>query len=140
MSENNENKIKDQVQKEYLETVQRRTDAVQASGDIPEMFTFTHNDRQWVLTLPRSVMAQKRLLHIQGEYFAKQTYEAEEEMLKLFAQNATVDGRPVSLNSLTMGEIEVLKLAYMDGLLLPLFLGGENEVQKYKQAAVLNLR
>ena len=37
------------------------------------------------------------------------------------------------------GEIEVLKLAYTDGLLAPLFLGGDREVRQYMEATVGHL-
>lgn len=135
MAEKNEKTVNEQ----YLDLMSKITERAQSSGDIPETFVYTHNEHQWVLTLPRSVMAQKRLLHARNTFFQTNTYEAEEEMLKLFAQNAKVDGRDVNLNQLSMGEIEVLKIAYMDGLLLPLSLGGETAVMNYMKATVENL-
>ena len=136
MAEKNEKTVNEQ----YLDLIARVTEVAQKTGDIPEMFTYVHNGHQWVLTLPHSVMAQKRILHARNKFFAEQTFDAEEQMLKLFAQNAKVDGRDVDLNQMTMGELEVFKVAYMDGLLLPLSLGGENEVLKYMQATINNMK
>lgn len=136
MAEKNEKTVNEQ----YLDTIKRHTEAAQASGDIPEMFVYEHGGKRWVLTLPRSVMAQKRLLHARNEFFARGSYEAEEALLEMIAQNAKVENREVILNQLSMGEIEVLKIAYMDGLLLPLSLGGEKAVLNYMEAAVKNMQ
>ena len=124
----------------YAEIIGKQIDAAQESGDVPELFTYSHNGKKWLLTLPHSVMAQKRLLNCRAQHMASPDDFAKEEMfLRLIAQNAKVDGRDVVLDQLTLGELEVLKLAYTDGLLAPLFLGGDREVRKYMEAAVQNL-
>ena len=128
------------VNKQYLDIVERQIEQAQASGDIPETFVYQHENHNWVLMLPRSVMAQKRLVHLRNEYISRGTYEAEEALLIAMAKNAKVDGRDVVLEQLTIGEIEVLKIAYMDGLLLPLSLGGEHAVLKYMQATIDNVK
>ena len=66
-------------------------------------------------------------------------FALEEAFLRMIAQNAKVDGRDVVLDQLSLGEIEVLKLAYTDGLLAPLFLGGDREVRQYMTEAVGHL-
>lgn len=123
----------------YAETVQEIIKKEQDSGDIPSEFVYDFGGKRWVLLLPHSVMTQKRMLFARNNYFATGTYEAEEELLKLIAANSQVDGRPVVLNQLDMGEIEVLKLAYMDGLLLPLSQGGNNAVLTYMKQTVEKL-
>lgn len=124
----------------YAETINKQILAAQESGDIPELFTYTHNDRKWVLTLPHSVMAQKRLLNARAQHMTNpEDFSLEETFLRLIAQNAKVDGRDVVLDQLSLGEIEVLKLAYTDGLLAPLFLGGDREVRQYMEATVGHL-
>lgn len=128
------------VHEQYLETIDRHTEAVQKTGAIPETYSYEHGGHKWLLMLPRSVMAQKQLIHARNEYFVKGTYDTEEALLKLMAANSKVDGRDVNLNQLTIGELEVLKVAYLDGLLLPLSLGGENAVLTYKKNAVENLK
>lgn len=128
------------VNEQYLEIVGKQIEQVQKSGDIPETFVYSHADHNWLLTLPRSVMAQKRLVHLRNTFISTGTYEAEEALLKAIVQNTKMDGRDVNLEQLSIGEIEVLKIAYMDGLLLPLSLGGENAVLKYMQATVDNLK
>lgn len=124
----------------YAEAISKQIEAAQESGDIPELFTYTHNGKKWVLTLPHSVMAQKRLLNARTQHSANpEDFTKEEIFLRMIAQNAKVDGREVVLDQLSLGEIEVLKLAYTDGLLAPLFLGGDRELRKYMEAAVSRL-
>ena len=124
----------------YAETINKQIDAAQETGDIPELFTYSHNGKKWILTLPHSVMAQKRLLNARAQYMSTpEDFSLEEAFLRLIAQNAKVDGRDVVFDQLSLGEIEVLKLAYTDGLLAPLFLGGDREVRKYMEATVGHL-
>lgn len=121
----------------YAEAINKQIEAAQETGDIPELFAYTHNGKKWVLTLPHSVMAQKRLLNARGQHTANpEDFSKEETFLRLIAQNAKVDGREVVLDQLSLGEIEILKLAYTDGLLAPLFLGGDREVRKYMEATI----
>jgi hypothetical protein len=128
------------VNEQYLDLVKNKVESVQQSGDIPETFTYPHNGHNWVLLLPRSVMAQKRLVHLRNAYLVSNSYETEEALLQAIVKNVKMDGREVTLEQLTMGEIEVLKIAYMDGLLLPLSLGGENAVLKYMETTVANAK
>lgn len=124
----------------YREVIDKQIEMAQENGDVPELFTYAHNGKKWVLTLPHSVMAQKRLLNARGMHAANpEDFSKEELFLRLVAQNAKVDGREVVLDQLSLGEIEVLKLAYTDGLLAPLFLGGDREVRKYMEATVSHL-
>ena len=124
----------------YAEVINKQIETAQETGDIPELFTYSHNGKKWLLTLPHSVMAQKRLLNARSQHMANpEDFTLEETFLRLVAQNAKVDGREVVLDQLSLGEIEVLKLAYTDGLLAPLFLGGDREVRKYMEATVSHL-
>lgn len=125
----------------YAETINKQIEAAQETGDIPELFTYTHNGKKWILTLPHSVMAQKRLLNARAQHRADpEDFDKEEIFLRLVAANAKVDGREVVLDQLSLGEIEVMKLAYTDGLLAPLFLGGDREVRQYMEATVGHLK
>lgn len=119
------------TEEKYTETIKARVEAAQKSGDIPELFTYVHNNKKWVMTLPHSVMQQKRLVYARNAFMLNNSFEAEEALLKLIAANTTVDGRPVTIDQLTMGELEVMKLAYLDGLILPLSLGGDRDVMTY---------
>lgn len=124
----------------YAEVVNKQIETAQETGDIPELFAYTHGGRKWVLTLPHSVMAQKRLLNARSQHMSDpEDFSKEEVFLRLIAQNAKVDGREVVLDQLSLGEIEVLKLAYTDGLLAPLFLGGDREVRQYMEATIGHL-
>lgn len=125
---------KNNTEEKYTEAIKARVEAAQNSGDIPELFDYVHNEKHWVMILPHSVMQQKRMVYARNAYLFQNTYEAEEALLKMIAANTKVDGRPVILDQLSMGEIEVMKLAYMDGLLLPLSLGGDKEVKTYMEA------
>lgn len=125
----------------YAEVINKQIEAAQETGDIPELFVYSHNGKKWILTLPHSVMAQKRLLNARSQHMADpEDFSKEEVFLRLIAQNAKVDNRDVALDQLTLGEIEVLKLAYTDGLLAPLFLGGDREVRQYMEATVSHLK
>ena len=129
-----------QIELNYAETINKQIEIAQQSGDIPESFAYVHHGKKWLLTLPHSVMAQKRILNARGLHAANpEDFAKEEAFLRLVAQNAKVDGREVVLDQLSLGEIEVLKLAYTDGLLAPLFLGGDREVRKYREATVSHL-
>ena len=109
----------------YAEVVNKQIETAQETGDIPELFTYTHSGRKWVLTLPHSVMAQKRLLNARSQHMSDpEDFSNEEVFLRLIA---------------SLGEIEVLKLAYTDGLLAPLFLGGDREVRQYMEATIGHL-
>lgn len=124
----------------YVEVINKQIETAQETGDIPELFTYNHGGKKWVLTLPHSVMAQKRLLNARSQHMSDpEDFNKEEIFLRLIAQNAKVDGRDVVLDQLSLGEIEVLKLAYTDGLLAPLFLGGDREVRQYMEATVSHL-
>ena len=125
----------------YKQVIDEQIKVAQETGDIPELFSYTHGGKKWILTLPHSVMAQKRLLNARTQHLIDpDDFNKEETYLRLIAQNAKVDGRDVVLDQLSLGEIEVLKLAYTDGLLAPLFLGGDREVRQYMEATVGHLK
>ena len=125
----------------YKQVIDEQIRVAQETGDIPELFSYTHGGKKWILTLPHSVMAQKRLLNARTQHLVDpDDFNKEEMYLRLIAQNAKVDGRDVVLDQLSLGEIEVLKLAYTDGLLAPLFLGGDREVRQYMEATVGHLK
>lgn len=124
----------------YLEAVKRNVEKVQESGDIPTAFTYSFNEKTWVLTLPKSVMAQKRLIHLRNKYLTDiDDYELESELLNGIIKNVTVDGHQVGLEQLEYSELEVLRNAYMDSLLLPLSLGGEKAMKDYWTIATANI-
>lgn len=124
------------TQEQYVEIIEKAVKAAQETGDIPELFTYKHNEKSWVLTLPHSVMAQKRMIFMRNKYWASGSFEDEEALLKMIAMNAKVDGRQVDLEQCSIGEIEVLKQAYLDGLLLPLSLGGDHDLIQYMTGMV----
>ena len=124
------------TEEKYTDLMVKRVDELQKGGDIPELYTYSFNDKSWVLTLPHSVMEQKRILYARNEYATKNDFESEKKLLELIAMNAKVDGRQVILDQLEIGEIEVLKLSYIDGLILPLFLGGDKAILKYMEDVV----
>lgn len=124
------------TEEKYTDLMVKRVDDLQKSGDIPELYSYKFNEKQWVLTLPHSVMEQKRILYARNDYAQKNDFESEKKLLDLIAMNSKVDGRQVVLDQLEIGEIEVLKLSYIDGLILPLFLGGDKAVLKYMEDVV----
>lgn len=126
-----EKKNQPQMADVYFEKVLKKIEAAQASNDIPMSYTFMFEGKQFLLTLPRSVMAQKRLIYMRNQMLSSNTFEAEEAFINAIAENITLNGQPLNINDLEYGEIEVLKTAYMDELLLPLSLGGDKMVGKY---------
>lgn len=131
-----ENKKQQQPSELYFDKVLKKIEAEQASNDIPMSYTFMFEDKQFVMTLPRSVMAQKRLVYMRNQMLASNTFEAEEAFINAIAENITLNGHPLNINDLEYGDIEVIKTAYMDELLLPLSLGGDKRVTQYMKQIV----
>lgn len=119
------------ISDEYFEAVNKKVKASQESGDIPTSYSYNFNQKTWVMTLPRSVMAQKHLVYIRDRFFRENSFETEEALINAILANTTVAGHQVSANELELGELEVLKTAYLDELLLPLSLGGGKAVSQY---------
>ena len=127
------------VSEAYVQTILKRVEEAQTTGDIPESFVYSHNNKTWLMTLPHSVMAQKRLIHARNQYLAKEDFDSEAVLLKLIAENTRCNNQPFNVDTLEYGEIEVMKTAYMDGLLLPLYQGGDKALNDFMKAAVANL-
>lgn len=127
------------TQEQYLKVIEKTVKAAQETGDIPELFTYAHNGKTWVLTLPHSVMAQKHMIHARNKYWADGSFEAEKELISLIAAQTQVNGRPVNVDDLSYGELEVMKQAYLDGLLLPLSLGGDHDLMAYMGGMVAHV-
>jgi hypothetical protein len=124
------------VVQQYIEAIAEKAKVAQESGDIPTSYAYDFNDKRWVLTLPRSVMTQKRMIHVRNQYLQTNSFESEEELLGMIVGNTTVAGHQVSVNELEYTELEVLKTAYLDELLLPLSLGGDKAVGTYMGLAL----
>lgn len=124
------------VAQEYIEAISKKVEAAQQSGDIPTTYSFEFNQKRFVLSLPRSVMTQKRMVHIRNEYLRTNSFEDEEALLTMIVANTTVAGHQVTINELEFNELEVLKTAYLDELLLPLSLGGDKAVGTYMGLAL----
>lgn len=139
MKKTEDNKTALSVADQYVKTVLQRVEVAQKTGDIPSSFVYAHNDKTWLMTLPHSVMAQKRLVHARDTYLKEQTFEAEAELLKLIAENTRCNNQPFNLDTLEYGEVEVMKTAYMDGLLLPLSQGADKSLNDFMIAAIANL-
>lgn len=120
----------------YVEVVTNKVKAAQENNDIPMSYRFTLGDKHFVCDLPRSVMEQKHLIHARNEMLGTRTFEAEAEFIKMIARNTTLNDRPLNLNDLDYGEIEVLKTAYIDELLFPLSQGGDKTIEQYMKAVV----
>lgn len=141
MDENKTLNDAEKIIKAYNEAVDKRIRAAQESGDVPNDFVYSFNGKTWVMVLPQSVMTQKRLLHMRDMMLANpNSPDADEAYIRSIAKYIKVNGVEANVEYLTYGEIEVMKLAYMDGLLNPLSLGGENSVKTYMLAAAANLK
>lgn len=127
------------VAEAYVQTILQRVEVAQKTGDIPSSFVYSHNNKTWLMTLPHSVMAQKRLVHARDKYLKEQTYDSESELLQLIAENTRCNGQPFRLDAMEYGEVEVMKTAYMDGLLLPLSQGADKSLNDFMTAAIANL-
>lgn len=140
MEDKNKIKPKD-VSEKYLAAVKKRIETAQSTGDVENSFAYSFNEKTWVMALPPSVMTQKRLLHLR-DFMLKNPddADADETFIRTIAKYVQVNGASVNVDVLEYGELEVMKLAYLDGLLLPLSLGGGLAVEKYMEAAVANLK
>lgn len=127
---------KPSIAHQYIDAISKKVEAAQDSGDIPTSYTYEFNKKQWVLTLPRSVMAQKRMVHARNEFLRTNSFESEEALLDMIMGQVSVAGHQVGINELEYTEIEVLKTAYMDELLLPLSLGGDKAVGAYMSQVI----
>lgn len=127
------------IRDDYDAAIRKRADAAQESGDIPSDFVYSHGGHTWLMVLPQSVMAQKRLIAAQDKYLISGDFAAEEAFLKLVVPNVKVDGNPVNLEQLDLGSLEVMKTAYMDCLLLPLSRGGDQTLLNYMKIAAANV-
>lgn len=139
MKKQEEIKAPQSVADRYVQVVLQRVEEAQKTGDIPESFVYSHNNKTWLMTLPHSVLAQKRLVHARDKYLREQTFEAEEELIKLIAENTRCNGQPFRADTLEYGEVEVMKTAYMDGLLLPLSQGADKSLKDFMTAAIANM-
>lgn len=129
------------INEQYLAAIKRNVEAAQETGDIPSDFVFSFNDKTWVLTLPQSVMAQKRLMNLRNKFLSEpDNFAVEEEFLRAIAKNTRLNGNIVNIDQLDYGEVEVLKIAYMDSLLLPLSLGGDKALATYMSNAAANIK
>lgn len=121
------------IAKEYADFIDAKIESLQGTGEVPNRYSFTHNGRHIVMVLPRSVMAQKRMLFLRNKMVTEGTFEAESEFIRAIVDNTQVDGRQLTVEDFTAAELEVLKLAYTDGLIIPLFLGGDQAVRSYME-------
>lgn len=140
MEEKKETKTKD-VGEKYLSAVQKRIEIAQESGDVESSFVYSFNNKTWVMTLPPSVMTQKRLLHLR-DFMLKNPddADADEAFIRTISKYVQINGVNVNVDALEYGELEVMKLAYLDSLLLPLSLGGGLAVKNYMESAIANLK
>ena len=130
---------KNTLAEKYVEIISKQIEAAQKDGVIPTSFVYSFNGHEWVLMLPHTVMEQKRLLHLRGQYSATLSFEDEEAFLSAIIPFVKCDGRSMNLNDLTIGELEVLKMAYSDGLIAPLFQGGDRAVMGFMEETVKRL-
>jgi len=122
---------KKSVAQEYIDVITQKVKAAQETGDIPGSYAFELGKKKVTMCLPRSVMAQKHMVHVRNNYLQTNSFEDEELLINMIVSNTTVDGHQVSVNDFDFSELEVLKTAYMDELLLPLSLGGDKAVGTY---------
>ena len=132
---------KKEISDKYFAAVQKRIQTAQSSGDVDNSFAYSFNGKTWVMTLPPSVMTQKRLLHLR-DFMLKNPddADADETFIRTIAKYVQANGSVVNVDVLEYGELEVMKLAYLDALLLPLSLGGGMAVEKYMETAIANLK
>ena len=128
------------LSKQYVEIITKQIEAAQKDGVIPTSFAYSFNGKEWVLTLPHTVMEQKRLLHLRGQYSATMSFEDEAAFLEAIVPHVRCDNHPMNLNDFSLGELEVLKMAYSDGLIAPLFQGGDRAVTSFMEETVKRLK
>jgi len=126
----------EQIVKDYLEEIDKRVAEAQKTGAIPNRFEYTYNKQRWELTLPRSVMEQKRLMHARNKYLNSEDFEDEMAFVSLLLSYTKVDGHEITMKQIEFAEVEVLKTAYSDGLLVPLFLGGDTGVKNFMKNVI----
>ena len=127
------------LQEEYVKAVNSYATKVQESGDVKLDFVYPFNGKTWVLTLPPSAISQKRLIGLMKDFISDESATSEEAYIKAIIPYCKVGGVQVDLNAISFQELEVLRTAYTDGLLLPLFQGGAKATETYMEAAIKSL-
>lgn len=126
---------------DYAEVVKKHAIAAQESGDIPTEFVYSYNGKTWVCLLPRSVMAQKHIMNLRNKTLLyPDDFDVELEFLNMIAKNVQVNGSPVNLELLDYDEVDVMRTAYADCILLPLSLGVDKKIADYMKAATANIK
>lgn len=126
--------------KQYTDAVSKRIEAAQRDGTVSSSFMYSFGGHEWVLVLPHSVMEQKRLVHLRSEYAMTGSFEAEKEFLEAIIPLCKCDSHNMNVNDFSLGELEVLKMAYSDGLIAPLFQGGDRAVTMFMEETLKRLK
>jgi len=124
------------IKETYSNKLTKEIESLQTAGETPMEFAYVFNDKSWVIFLPDSVMEQKKLIGQMNDYFTKNAFEQEAIFIKSIGRYCRVNGGAANPELLTLGEIEVLKTAYTDKLLLPLFQGGVAAVEKFMEVQI----
>lgn len=127
------------LQENYTKLIEENIKKVQETGIVPEDFVYSFNGKTWLLVIPTGALKQKYLVSLLTEYTRSQTAESEDALIKGIMPYCKVNGELVDVNTINLRELEVLKTAYMDGLLLPLYQGEAQAVEKFMSDAIKNL-
>lgn len=115
----------------FLEKFIKRS---QEANSVPGYYSYTIGGAHWLLTRPRSVMEQKRIINLMRKHMLNEfDFDTEVELLKGICLNAQKNKQDVQLEQLEYEELELLKRNYIDWILLPLYLSGTKVVDGYME-------
>lgn len=134
MAKKIEKKAAPTLMERYREFVDKYIKRSQEANSIPGYYSYTLNGAHWLLTRPRSVMEQKRVVNLMRKHLLNEfDFDTEVELLKAICANSQKNKQDVQLDTLEYEELELLKRNYIDWILLPLYLSGTNTVERYAE-------
>lgn len=129
--------MKKSIKEMYESFLGKKIKEAQESNSIQGYYSYTNEGATWLLTRPRSVMEQKRMINLMRRHLVDEfDFEVEKELLDAICSNCQKNKQPVQINSLEYSELELMKKNYIDWILLPLFLSGAKALETYMEQKV----
>lgn len=129
-----QNKVVQTLREKYEAFLEKFIRRSQEANSVPGYYSYTFGGAQWLLTRPRSVMEQKRIVNLMRKHMLNEfDFEVELDLLKAICQNTQKNKQEIQLEQLEYPELELLKRNYIDWILLPLYLSGTKAVDGYME-------
>lgn len=129
--------MKKNIKDIYEKFLGKKIKEAQESNSIQGYYSYTNEGSTWLLTRPRSVMEQKRLINLMRKHLMDEfDFDVEREFIEAVCENSQKNKQPTQLNTLEYAELELLKKNYIDWILLPLYLSGTKALETFMEQRV----